>query len=231
MKFNPNKDVLYEIIGYLSEAELPLIFKGANVTNTILKENGSPYTRRTLDIDSTWYGSNPNTESIKTNLSEVLEKHDYTVEKIRDLEGKKISAGFKISKNGLPITKIDVDIHKISGTYSYCYGNVTFKGVTPEEIVADKLCAISSPYLYRRLKDIMDVYSLTQATNIDISAIYEIIKNSDHNLDDFNEFKTNKSKIEINYSCMTVENKPPFDEAYNCILNYINKLEKISLNK
>ena len=49
MKYTPNKDILYEIIGALNEARLPIIFKGANVTNVILKENDSPYIRRTTE--------------------------------------------------------------------------------------------------------------------------------------------------------------------------------------
>ena len=36
MKYAPNQNVLYEIIGILSEADLPLVFKGANVTNLSL---------------------------------------------------------------------------------------------------------------------------------------------------------------------------------------------------
>lgn len=51
MKYAPNQNVLYEIIGILSEADLPLVFKGANVTNILLKQSNSPYTRRTTDID------------------------------------------------------------------------------------------------------------------------------------------------------------------------------------
>ena len=56
MKFTPDKEVLYEIIGILSKADLPIIFKGANVTNILLQQSNSPYTRMTTDIDSSWHG-------------------------------------------------------------------------------------------------------------------------------------------------------------------------------
>lgn len=37
----PDVNYLYEIIGILSNADLPIVFKGANVTNILLMEANS----------------------------------------------------------------------------------------------------------------------------------------------------------------------------------------------
>lgn len=226
MKYAPNQNVLYEIIGILSEADLPLVFKGANVTNILLKQSNSPYTRRTTDIDSSWKGKNPTTEGIESLLKSALKPYGYTVEKIRELKGKQVSAGFRVLKDGIPVTKMDIDIHNVKQCEKYSIGTVEFIGVTAEEIIADKLCAVSNEHVYRRSKDLMDIYSLTEALNINMNDVIESINFSNHKLGSFGELALNKEKIFEAYSNLKVSNKPDFDEVYECVLNYAKDISK-----
>lgn len=226
MKYTPDKEVLYEIIGILSNADLPLVFKGANVTNILLQQSNSPYVRRTTDIDSSWNGINPTTENIESMLKKALNPYGYDVSKIRDLNGVHVSAGFKVLKNGLPVTKMDIDIHKSSQCEKYSIGTVTFNGVIAEEILADKLCAISNQHIYRRIKDLMDIYSLTDAVDINTKHLFEIIKQSDHQLGDFEEFTNNKGKIREAYLTLKVSNKPEFDKVYECVFNFMKEIKE-----
>lgn len=226
MKYTPDKDVLYEIIGILSEANLPIIFKGANVTNILLQQRNSPYVRTTTDIDSSWNGANPTTENIEIMLKKALNPYGYDISKIRDLNGVQVSAGFKVLKDGLPITKMDIDIHKVSQSEKYSVGTVTFNGVIAEEILADKLCVISNSHIYRRIKDLMDIYSLTNAVNINVKHLLDIIKQSGHQLGDFEEFINNKDKIKEIYSTLKASNKPEFDKVYECVFDYMKEINK-----
>lgn len=226
----PNVDYLYEIIGILSKADLPIVFKGANVTNALLMEANSPYIRRTTDIDSSWHGINPTTENIEEMLREALLPYGYNVVKVRELDGIHQSAGFKILKNDLPITKIDIDIHKVNEYKAYSVGTVEFNGVLLEDILVDKLCCASKPQIYRRVKDIMDIYSLTQTAEIRINKIFDKIKASDNELADFHEFLTNKDKIREAYDNLKAINKPDFDNVYSCLVNYANELNELRKN-
>lgn len=231
MKYTPNKDILYEIIGALNEARLPIIFKGANVTNVILKENDSPYIRRTTDIDSSWYGENPTTNNIELMLSDALKPCGYEVVKIRELDGKIKSAGFKILKDGLPVTKIDIDIHKVINSEKYFYGSIEFVGVSFEEILADKFCAISQKSIYRRIKDLIDIYSLLTIYTPLVKDLYKIILESEKNLGNFDELLRNFDLLKKCYNDLKMENKTEFREVYECIINWANKFNDLNCDK
>ena len=227
MKFTPDKEVLYEIIGILSKADLPIIFKGANVTNILLQQSNSPYTRMTTDIDSSWHGKNPTTDNIEELLRQALQPYGYDVSKVRNMEGSKVSAGFRVLKDGIPITKMDIDIHKVNHSEKYSFGTVEFTGVSVEEILSDKICAISNEHIFRRTKDLLDIYSLTQALNVSPLRVYETIKKSDNKLGDFAEFVINKDLLGEAYSHLKVTNKPDFEEVYDNVSKYIKEINKV----
>ena len=49
--------LMYQILGRISEANIPLVFKGALITKLILTENGfTTLERQTKDIDANWIG-------------------------------------------------------------------------------------------------------------------------------------------------------------------------------
>ena len=52
--------LMYEIIGSISELNVPIIFKGALITKLILAENQfDEIARKTVDIDANWIGEPP----------------------------------------------------------------------------------------------------------------------------------------------------------------------------
>lgn len=160
-------------------------------------------------------------------LREALLSYGYDIVKVRELDGIHQSAGFKILKNNLPITKIDIDIHKVSECKAYSIGTIEFNGVLLEDILADKLCCASKPQIYRRIKDIMDIYSLTQTAEIRIPEIFEKIKLSDNELSDFSELLSNKTKIKEAYNNLKAAIKPDFDDVYRCLTYYAKKLNEL----
>lgn len=97
-------------------------------------------------------------------------------------------------KDGIPVTEMDIDIHNVKQCEKYSIGMVEFTGVTAEEIIADKLCAVSNEHVYRRSKDLMDIYSLTEALNINMNDVIESINFSNHKLGSFGELHSIRKK-------------------------------------
>jgi hypothetical protein len=71
---------------------------------------------------------------------------------------------------------MDIDIYPVFGSKVYHYGEIGIKGVLPAEILADKISVLSGRYIFRRAKDIFDVYALAHCVRATTSEIYDAQK-------------------------------------------------------
>jgi len=150
------EEFIYQIMGKISESDVPIVFKGAMITKLILAEGGyTALERQTRDIDANWVGSLPTMEylvgTINASLCE-LKDQIYTVA-FRDY-GEKMSAGISIreKQTGEEIISMDVDMRPIHGSKLYHYGEIIVRGVFVNEIISDKILVLSQKMIFRRVK-------------------------------------------------------------------------------
>ena len=75
------------------------------------------------------------------------------------------SAGFELNdKNtGELLFTMDVDVNRPAvPTKIYEVEGVKFRGVTSSQILADKISVVSTNKVFRRIKDVVDIYYLSQ---------------------------------------------------------------------
>jgi len=228
---------MYQILGKISESGAPIVFKGALITKLILAEHGyTAIERQTRDIDANWIGMPPPMSELENTLNRSLEAlHGKFRAKAFREYGDKMSAGFYIIENATDekIVTMDVDIRPIYGSTTYHYGEVSIHGVLATEILADKITVLSSVKMFRRTKDLIDVYALTHCGKVLSAEVMDVIARKHLKLGDFAEFFTRRNDVEHAYSKLQgVEGKPPFDNVYAYLTEFVRPFaqkEKTSL--
>jgi hypothetical protein len=220
------EETMYRILGKICESNAPIVFKGALITKLILAEHGyTSLERQTKDIDANWIDTPPTMSELENTLNRSLETLSgfFHVEAFREYGDKK-SAGLYIIENatGEKIVTMDIDIRRICGSRVYHYGEIGIRGVLANEILADKITVLSGIRMFRRSKDLIDVYALTHCVKVLTAEIFEVIKSKQHELGGFTEFLTRRDDVEHAYSKLQgIEGKPPFDDVYQYLAKFI----------
>jgi len=218
--------LMYKILGTISAADTPIVFKGALVKNLVLDEHGyNELYRETTDIDCNWIGTPPTmnilVDTINQSLGELRNK--YFAEAKREY-GENKSAGVNIIEENTNeiITEIDISMKSVIGSKLYYYGEMSIKGVLPNEILADKISVLASNYIFRRTKDIIDVYALARCIEVRSGEIFEIYVKTGRELQSFDAFLNRKSELEHAYSKLRgVEGKPSFAVIYSYLYKFL----------
>ena len=218
---------MYQILGAICETDAPIVFKGALITKLILAENRyTSFERKTVDIDANWVGTPPPTSEIENIVNaSFLKTLDgrFRVEAFREYGDKK-SAGLHIIENETDekIVKMDIDIRPIMGSRIYHYGEIGIRGVLANEILADKITVLSGIKMFRRAKDIVDVYALAHCVAVNTAEIFEVIINKNLVLGTFAEFFNRRDDVEHAYDkLMGIEEKPLFDDVYSYLKKFV----------
>ena len=94
-------------------------------------------------------------------------------------------------------------------------GCIDYRGVLANEILADKITVLSGIRMFRRSKDLVDVYALTHCVKVLTIDIFEIIESKHLELGKFAEFMTRRDDVGHAYTKLQgVEGKPPFEDVY-----------------
>lgn len=219
-------EISYEIIKCLAQADAPIIFKGALITKLITKNNIYNIERQTLDLDADWNGELLSINELENYLNSILKKLDgIELKAFRNYdEGK--SAGFYVYKNGKNISSFDLDMRKNEYFNVYEIDNINFYGSSIDKIYADKIYVLSSNLIFRRTKDLIDLYILKSIADINVEKINRIYKEKNRPLQDFSTLFYRKDEIEHAYSLLRrVTNKPPFNDVYECCLEIAKKFK------
>ena len=218
---------MYQIMSEISKADAPIVFKGAMVTKLILAESGyTAVERQTRDIDANWVGAPPTMEvlvdTINNSFGELTNRVYATA--FREY-GEKMSAGISICEKQTDeeLISMDVDMRPIHGSKLYNYGEIHIKGVLVNEILADKIAVLSGSKIFRRVKDLVDVYSLTHCVEVNTTDIFDLSsKTKNREIGDFNDFCNRKQDLEHAYVKLKgIWNKPPFDSIYSYMVSFI----------
>lgn len=221
------ENLMYGIIARISDANAPIVFKGALITKMILAEHGfTDVQRMTKDIDANWIGTPPSMSDLANTVYQALGElnKQFVVDVTREYgEGRSAGLTLRDRATGDKVISMDIDIKPSFGNRIYYFGEASIKGVLPSEILADKICTMSSDAVYKhRAKDLVDVYSLSHCVQINIKDIYEACQKANREILSFDAFFNRKPDIEHAYNKLKgVAGKPDFSELYTYLSRFI----------
>lgn len=164
MNITAEEKLMYDVMKAIYDSGIPVNFKGSMVLKACLMEAGYPEeTRHTVDIDVNWYTDTPPTaEQMVESLQKALDKSGINLKVgIYRMYGEGRSAGFELadSESGEVLFTMDVDVNRpVPPTKIYEVAGVRFCGVAPVQMISDKVAAISTDKVFRRIKDVVDLY-------------------------------------------------------------------------
>ncbi|MEZ3443563.1 MAG: nucleotidyl transferase AbiEii/AbiGii toxin family protein [Lachnospiraceae bacterium] len=145
-------EFLYRVMEELSNAGIPIVFKGAMVLNLALRENNpSKVERMTRDIDGDWVGELPTMDEMENALRSAVKKVDSSLDIYANrIFGERKSAGFMIvSKDGEKVASVDLSVRQnqfCSSYISYVNG-ILINGASLSKMLSDKIYVISGESL------------------------------------------------------------------------------------
>ena len=217
---------MYQILGEISNTNAPLVFKGALITKLVLLENGyADLERVTKDIDANWVDKPPSSDELVKVISRSLGKYEdeYYAKIIREYTENQSAGVIIADKNtGEELLEMDIGIMPVLDSKIYHFGEIKIKGVLASEIISDKISAISDKVIFRRAKDLIDIYALSHCVEVKTTEIYENSCKSGNEIKSFYEFYNRKSDVEHAYNKLKgVENKPSFDKIYGYLEKFL----------
>jgi hypothetical protein len=90
------------------------------------------------------------------------------------------------------------------------------------EILADKISVLSGGKIFRRVKDLLDVYALSHCVEIKMADIIDTCEKEGRTLSFFNEFLDRKTDLEHAYNRLQrTRGKPAFEEIYSYMASFL----------
>lgn len=224
---------MYQVMKAVYDSGIPVSFKGSMVLKACLLEVG--YTgeiRHTVDIDANWNSDTPpSAEQMVDSLQRAIDKIGVDFEvKLYRMYGEKRSAGFELVNRSTEeaLFTMDIDVNRpIPPTKLYEMEGVRFRGVSPLQMIADKVAVISTNKVFRRIKDVVDLYYLSRVFEFTAADVRDTLKNSGRELDSFEAFLYRSEDLHHSYETFRFSggvNKPPFEEIYSNVKSYIKDL-------
>ncbi|MBQ5957160.1 MAG: nucleotidyl transferase AbiEii/AbiGii toxin family protein [Clostridia bacterium] len=164
MDITANEMQMYMVMKSIYDSGIPICFKGSMVLNAFLNESGfTDNVRQTVDIDANWYFDEPPTsEQMVASLQSAIDHSKLQIDvKIVRMYGNNRSAGFVLMdrKTNTELFSMDIDVNRpMPESRLYEIAGLRFYGVSPTQIIADKICAVSTNKVFRRIKDVIDLY-------------------------------------------------------------------------
>ena len=230
MNITAEEKLMYEAMKAIYNSGIPVSFKGSMVLKACLIEAGySGETRHTVDIDANWNSDTPPTaEQLVESLQKAFTESglDLTVSLYR-MYGEGRSAGFELadSNSGELLFTMDMDVNRpIPPTRIYEVAGIRFCGVAPIQMIADKVAAISSGKVFRRIKDVVDLYYISKVFTFDRAAVIKTLKAGGRSLEKFDGFLHHPEELRHSYEKFRFTgdvSKPPFEEVYRAVKTYI----------
>ena len=233
MRITVEEKLMYAVMKAIYSSGIPINFKGSMVLKACLLEAGyAEETRHTVDVDANWYPPIPPTEEqMVASLQKALQKGGIDLKvKMYRMYGERRSAGFELHDCATDevLFTMDIDVNRsIPPTKIYEVEGIRFCGVTPVQMIADKLYVISTDNVFRRIKDLVDLYYISKVFEFDQSAIMGAMKDSGRNLGNFNGFLQRENDLKHSYDKFRFTggvNKPTFEEVYRAVTRYIKEV-------
>ena len=228
-KLHDNENLMYRIMTAIYKSSVPIDYKGSMVLRAFLTKKDFDYMRHTRDMDANWLSDKaPTSEQMTSSIQRAMDRAgiDVSVKMYREYgEGK--SAGFEFYTPGSDTAAAYMDIDVNRPTYASCVyemGSFVFRGAVVEQMLADKICAVSGDKIFRRAKDVLDLYYLSKVCELDYSKVWEALSAMKKSPESFGGFLDRKEDLRHAYDKFRVDDdveKPDFDTVYNAVLEYI----------
>jgi len=222
--------LMYKVMKAVYDSGIPISFKGSMVLKACLMEAGySEDTRHTVDIDANWNSDTPpSAEQMTQSLQNAINKSGIDLDvSIFRMYGEGRSAGFDLTdrSTGETLFSMDIDVNRpIPPTKLYEVNGLCFRGVSASQMIADKVAVISTDKVFRRVKDVVDLYYISKVFGFDRTDVMQTLKNSGRALDSFNGFLHRTEELKHSYEKFRFAggvDKPPFEEVYSTVKSYI----------
>lgn len=233
MNITAEEKLMYEVMRAIYESGIPISFKGSMVLKAFLIEEGyTEDTRHTVDIDANWNSDiQPSDKQMTESLQKTFNDHGLCLDvSIYRMYGEGRSAGFDIADHdtGDQLFTMDIDVNRPAPeTKIYQVGDLHFCGVSPYQILADKISVVSTDKIFRRIKDLVDLYYASKVFPFDRNEIYFALRKSDRRLGNFDGFLHREDDLRHAYEKFRFTGdikKPSFNEIYRSVNAYIRAL-------
>lgn len=230
MNLTAEEKLMYQVMKAIFDSGIPISFKGSMVLKACLLEAGyTEETRHTVDIDANWNSdAPPSAVQMTVSLQRALERSDIDLDvRIYRMYEEGRSAGFELTERvtGEILFSMDIDVNRpVSPTKIYEVEGLRFRGVSPSQMIADKLSAVSTDKVFRRIKDVVDLYYISKVFDFNKDDVMQTLKDSGRILDTFHGFLHRAEDLRHSYEKFRFAggvNKPPFDEIYPAVKSYI----------
>lgn len=230
MNLSAEEKLMYAVMNAIYSSGIPIEFKGAMVLKACLMEAGfSEDIRHTADIDANWYSSSPpSAEQMVESLENALQKNGIKLHvELYRMYGEGRSAGFELTDpdTGEILFTMDMDVNRpVQPTQIYEVVGLRFRGISPDQMLADKISVISTGKVFRRIKDVVDLFYLSQVFKFDRERLQQTLNHSGKALEDFHGFLHGTTDLRHAYEKFRFTggvNKPPFDEVYAKVKAYL----------
>lgn len=230
MKITAEEKRMYEVMKAIYDSGIPIRFKGSMVLKACLMEAGySEETRHTVDIDANWNSDTPpSAEQMVKSLQSALDKSGIDLDvSLYRMYADKRSAGFELADKatGEILFSMDIDVNRpIPPTKIYEVEGLRFCGVSPVQMIADKVSVISTEKVFRRIKDVVDLYYISNIFDFNSIEVIQILEKDNRTLESFDAFLHKTEDLRHSYEKFRFAggvNKPPFEEVYRAVKSYI----------
>lgn len=139
-------------------------------------------------------------------------------------EGRSAGLDLKNDSDEL-LFSMDIDVNRPTvPTKIYEIDDFRFSGVTPSQMIADKIAVVSSDKVFRRIKDVVDLYYLSKVVPFDADTVNKTLEKCGRKLGSFDGFLNRSDEIKHSYEKFRFNGnvgKPAFDVLYNTVKAYI----------
>ena len=233
MNLTAEEKIMYEVMTAIYESGIPMNFKGSMVLKACLAEAGYlEDIRHTVDIDGNWYSDvAPTGEQMVESIQNALKRKGIELDvSLYRMYGEGRSAGFELTdlSTGEVLFSMDIDVNRpFTATRIYEVEEIRFCGISALQMIADKVSAVSTDRVFRRIKDVVDLYYLSKVIVFDKDSVLMSIHNAGRTLDNFEAFLNKQEELSHSYEKFRFAgnvNKPAFDEVYNTVKEYIKDI-------
>lgn len=233
MPITNEEKLMYGVMKAIYDSGIPVSFKGSMVLKACLIEAGyTEETRHTVDIDGNWYSDvPPSAEQMVSSLQKAIDIAGIPLKvRIYRMYGKERSAGFELvnlSTDEILFT-MDIDVNRpLVESRVYEIEDIAFRGFSLTQMTADKVVAISTDKVFRRIKDVVDLYYISHVVDFNGEEVFHAICESGRKMDDFSGFTQKPEQLAHAYEKFRFSGdvkKPEFEEIYQTVKTYIDEV-------
>lgn len=233
MRLTAEERVMYEVMTAIYESGIPMNFKGSMVLKACLAEAGYlEDVRHTVDIDGNWYSTvAPTEEQMVESIQNALREKNIELDvSLYRMYGEGRSAGFELANHstGEVLFTMDIDVNRpFAATKVYEIEEIKFRGLSVIQMLADKVSSVSTDKVFRRIKDVVDLYYFSKVFEFDKNGVQQALHDSGRTLDSFDAFLNRSEELRHSYEKFRFAgdiNKPTFDDVYHAVKEYIKDI-------